>query len=463
MCGRYSLGLPVGYCSYYAYIPCQPMNVATSLQHDEIQQLHGYNVHIGEWVGRDNFVPRHNIAPRSQAPVIRRRDAHGDAAGPSRQRGAPSTSVSAADADPSDARRTRETAPAKASSASAPVQTADLGAPGGSSQGEVPAEGRSELILHTMRWGLVPHYSKHEDGSLKTINARCEALIEGQAGMWASIKGRKRCVVVCEGYYEWLKKGKERLPHFTRHKDGRLMLLAGLWDCAVLKGSTESLWTFTIVTTDASKELSWLHDRQPVILPDEAALETWLETTSGKWTAALSELCAPYRHAERHPLVCYQVPKEVGKIGTESPTFVQPIEHRKDGIQALFAKQTAPSDSSSSQRPKRSASPVETAQDTPAKKRPTVEKVNAWEDDSDVEYVDDPPPEHAAKSTTPSLPASTESTQKRDGHPSAAKGNTGSPRKPSKADGSKSSKRKPKAAEKPDSSAKITSFFGKKH
>ncbi len=37
-------------------------------------------------------------------------------------------------------------------------------------------------------------------------------------------------------YYEWLKKGKERLPHFTKHKDGRLMLLAGLWDCVVLEG-----------------------------------------------------------------------------------------------------------------------------------------------------------------------------------------------------------------------------------
>lgn len=38
-------------------------------------------------------------------------------------------------------------------------------------------------------------------------------------------------------YYEWLKKGKERLPHFTRPKDGtKLMLLAGLWDCVTLEG-----------------------------------------------------------------------------------------------------------------------------------------------------------------------------------------------------------------------------------
>jgi len=33
------------------------------------------------------------------------------------------------------------------------------------------------------------------------------------------------------------------------------------------------------------------------------------------------------------------VPKEVGKVGTESPTFIEPVATRKDGIQAMFSKQ----------------------------------------------------------------------------------------------------------------------------
>ncbi|KAH9893960.1 hypothetical protein C8Q73DRAFT_745621 [Cubamyces lactineus] len=392
MCGRFSLGI----------------------SHEEIQQLHGYNVHIGEWVGRDNFVPRHNIAPRSQAPVIRRRDGNDQrTAGPSNshsQPDAPATTESSAGTQGlpptnnfEDHADTPGASLANKDASTTPVTES-------MSTGNAPP-----LILHTMKWGLVPHFSKHEDPSLKTINARCEALIEGQAGMWASIKGRKRCAVVCEGYYEWLKKGKERLPHFTKHKDGRLMLLAGLWDCTVLADSTEPLWTFTIVTTDASKEFSWLHDRQPVILPDEAALETWLDTSSGKWTAELSTLCAPY-HAADHPLVCYQVPKEVGKIGTESPTFIQPIQERKDGIQALFAKQkqgltsspskpttTSTPTASSKHAPKRSASEIkdDSGDDAPAGKKAKVEKVNAWEDDSDIEYIDDPGPQrHKADATT---------------------------------------------------------------
>lgn len=103
-----------------------------------------------------------------------------------------------------------------------------------------------------MKWGLVPHWSKHEDASLSTVNARSENLVDG-VGMYTSIKGKKRCAVICQGYdllsyliphllqsfisyYEWLKKGKERLPHFTKRRDGHLMLLAGLYDRVVLEG-----------------------------------------------------------------------------------------------------------------------------------------------------------------------------------------------------------------------------------
>jgi putative SOS response-associated peptidase YedK len=49
-----------------------------------------------------------------------------------------------------------------------------------------------------MRWGLVHHWSKAEPPTLNTINARSENLEEG-GGMWGSVKGRKRCVVVAQG------------------------------------------------------------------------------------------------------------------------------------------------------------------------------------------------------------------------------------------------------------------------
>ena len=55
-------------------------------------------------------------------------------------------------------------------------------------------------MLHTMKWGLVPHWSKTEDTSLSTINCRAESLIEGGSkGIWGSVKGRRRCVVPAQG------------------------------------------------------------------------------------------------------------------------------------------------------------------------------------------------------------------------------------------------------------------------
>lgn len=68
--------------------------------------------------------------------------------------------------------------------------------------------------------------------------------------------------------------------------------MAGLYDSVVLEGCT--LWTFTIVTTDANKEFSWLHDRQPVFLSNSDALDRWLDTSSQTWTPDLSKMVQPY-------------------------------------------------------------------------------------------------------------------------------------------------------------------------
>ena len=55
-----------------------------------------------------------------------------------------------------------------------------------------------------------------------------------------------------------------------------------------------TLWTFTIVTTDANKEFSWLHDRQPVFLSNTAAVNKWLDTSPQVWTADLTQMVKPY-------------------------------------------------------------------------------------------------------------------------------------------------------------------------
>lgn len=95
--------------------------------------------------------------------------------------------------------------------------------------------------IQSMKWGLVPFWTKRQPdyGSMmRTINCRDDSLIEDR-GMWTTMKRRKRCIVICQGFYEWLKKGpggKEKIPHFVRRKDGDLMCFAGLWDCVSYEG-----------------------------------------------------------------------------------------------------------------------------------------------------------------------------------------------------------------------------------
>lgn len=168
------------------------------------------------------------------------------------------------------------------------------------------------MVLQSMRWGVVPRFHKHDDGALKTINARGENLTDGTSGLWNGLKGRKRCIVVAQGYFEWLKKGpKERIPYFTKHKDGKLMLFAGLWDsvvlegllpsslplssshlCFILIGTSEPLYTFTIITTSATTELEFLHDRMPVVLSSEKDIKMWLGTAE-IWSKELADIIKP--------------------------------------------------------------------------------------------------------------------------------------------------------------------------
>ncbi|CAG8570793.1 9856_t:CDS:2 [Ambispora gerdemannii] len=194
-----------------------------------------------------------------------------------------------------------------------------------------------ENIIHYMKWGLVPSWTKRRSeyaSSMKTINARDDSLTGGKP-MFSSMKHSKRCIVIVHGFYEWLKKGKEKIPYFTKRQGNEVMFFAGLYDCATFDDDhEESLYTFTIVTTSASKQFSFIHDRMPVIL-DESQLEKWLDPST-RWNRELTEMLKPYEGE----LEIYPVNKAVGKAGTDSPSYIVPINSKdsKSSIERYFEK-----------------------------------------------------------------------------------------------------------------------------
>jgi putative SOS response-associated peptidase YedK len=93
--------------------------------------------------------------------------------------------------------------------------------------------------LQSMEWGIVPSWSKQDLArTRKAINCRDDSLMT-PGGMWQSMKARKRCIVVAQGFFEWLNvSGKEKHPYFIKRRDGRLMCFAGLWDSIHNEGMT---------------------------------------------------------------------------------------------------------------------------------------------------------------------------------------------------------------------------------
>jgi len=81
----------------------------------------------------------------------------------------------------------------------------------------------------------------------------------------------------------------------------------------------------------------------------------------------------------------YAVPKEVGKVGVQSPTFIEPVQNRKDGIEAMFSRQAkvsqksasrdtppaGPAAAGSGKRKRESSSPTEEKEEEKEKERVT--------------------------------------------------------------------------------------------
>ncbi|RDA89330.1 hypothetical protein CP532_6269 [Ophiocordyceps camponoti-leonardi (nom. inval.)] len=193
-----------------------------------------------------------------------------------------------------------------------------------------PEETWTRYRLQAMKWGLIPFWTKRNPDygtMLKTINCRDDSLA-APGGMWAAIKGRKRCLVVAQGFYEWLKTGpRDKMPHFVRRRDGKLMCFAGLWDCVRYQGSDEKTYSYTIITTDSNPQLRFLHDRMPVILdPGSEQVRTWLDPARHEWSEALQSLLRPFEGE----LDVYPVSKEVGKVGNDSPSFIIPVDSKEN-------------------------------------------------------------------------------------------------------------------------------------
>ncbi|KAF2861382.1 DUF159-domain-containing protein, partial [Piedraia hortae CBS 480.64] len=190
-------------------------------------------------------------------------------------------------------------------------------------------EKKTSYHLQSARWGLIPHWTKQPPeyrSMMKTINCRDDSLMENR-GMWTAMKRKQRCVVIAEGFYEWMLKGSTKVPYYVKRKDGGLMFFAGLWDCVRYEGKEEVVVSYTVITTESNAQLRFLHERMPVILEaNSEGMGIWLDPERVGWDEELQGVLKPFEGK----LECYPVDPAVGKVGNDSPRFVMPVNSREN-------------------------------------------------------------------------------------------------------------------------------------
>ncbi|XP_042310006.1 abasic site processing protein HMCES isoform X2 [Sceloporus undulatus] len=154
------------------------------------------------------------------------------------------------------------------------------------------------------------------------------------------VKG-KRCVVLADGYYEWQQRNGQKQPYFiyfpqndqetfskpdVKDEDEdlkesrRLLTMAGIFDCWEPLNGGEALYSYTIITVNASNAVSAIHNRMPAILDGDDAVRKWLDFAEIPSQEAL-KLIYPIENLAFHPVATI-----VNNSRNNTPECIVPIE-----------------------------------------------------------------------------------------------------------------------------------------
>lgn len=176
-----------------------------------------------------------------------------------------------------------------------------------------------QRIIQPMMWGLIPPFYKGSSPTghgLTTNNCRVEDIEEKKSYKPSLIKGQ-RCVVLCDGFYEWqaIKGEKTKQPYFVYapqpegieiwnreswDKPGvwsedegwrgpQLLKIAGLFSFWI-STEGEEVMSYTVLTMGSGKKFSSLHHRIPAILETDQDVEDWLDYGRIGYKEALTNL-----------------------------------------------------------------------------------------------------------------------------------------------------------------------------
>jgi putative SOS response-associated peptidase YedK len=86
-----------------------------------------------------------------------------------------------------------------------------------------------------MHWGLIPHWAADPSVGTRMINARAETLLDLPS--FKLLVDRGRCIIPADGFYEWRKEGKRKVPVWVHVKTKEPCGIVGRVAQARWKGS----------------------------------------------------------------------------------------------------------------------------------------------------------------------------------------------------------------------------------
>lgn len=181
----------------------------------------------------------------------------------------------------------------------------------------VVAIGREGVpVITAFRWGLIPNWAKEASIGYKMMNARSETIAEKPS--FAMPFQRRRCVIPSNGFYEWQRDGKNRIPYFVSREDDDIMAYAGIYD-RWRSPEGMDVFSYSIITTTANERIQAIHERMPVVL-NRQDVRRWLhpETSVGQ----LQELMQPLLEARTR---VYRVSDAVNKPAHNYPALLDEL------------------------------------------------------------------------------------------------------------------------------------------
>lgn len=156
-----------------------------------------------------------------------------------------------------------------------------------------------------LEWGFLPSFAS--SGFKPLINARAETISEKPS--FKESFQRRRCLILCDGYYEWQRSEDSKQPFYIRKGKG-IALMAGIYTSKQLPDGTKK-YSAAIITTSANEQLALIHDRMPLFIEEAHALH-WLSKEPSLINTNTS-------------FTMYPVSSMVNSSKIDKPELIQPI------------------------------------------------------------------------------------------------------------------------------------------